>query len=318
MLVKRLTVLVAMLAMVLVAAAPAMAQHPSGGKEISVTGVVQCAYPSSSNDGCEPGGWNIIDYDTGLGYVLLGDTDFGAYAGQYVTLHGFSGTSGNGDRTLDVLRIEPADQPGTPSPASYTVSFALAVKGQPPAGTTFFADGIVDPRLADASSTVQLTDPDGDGVYTGSTVAPPGDYHLRFTQGVSTVKCSQSFGGTCPGEPVSVVKDFGTVSVGQDTTYSAGASFDDQVTPKEGTTSPGPSTGEVTNPVTDQYSGGNTSGGTTVGEGTTTGGAAPSPSGNQGILADVLPDTGGVSLGLLGLAAVLTAAGALLARRIFR
>ncbi len=295
---KKLIVLMVMLAMMLVAAAPAMAQDSSGSGEISATGVLRAGLPA---DVIGDGTHSIVDETTNTLYALRSaGADLDAYVGQPVTVYGalipgeeLPNSEGIATGTLpsiDVSRIDP----GTPTPASYTVSFELTVEGQPPAGATFFAQGPVDPALADASNSYQLTDPDGDGVYTASTTVPPGDYPVSFVQGVSTVLCDPTFGGTCPGEPVSVIEDLGTVSVGQDTTYSANVSFDGQVVPEKETTSG------------DQYTTGPATGGTVA------------PSGDKGILATVLPDTGGLPLGVLGAGVLLLGAGTLAARRFFR
>lgn len=300
---KKLMVLMVMLAMMLVAAAPAMAQDSSGSGEISATGVLRAGLPA---DVIGDGTHSIVDETTNTLYALRSaGADLDAYVGQSVTVYGtltpgeeLPNSEGIATSTLpsiDVSQIEaPSVDPVTLTPASYTVTFELAVQGQPPAGTTFFAQGPVDPRLADASNSYQLTDPDGDGVYTASTTVPPGDYPVSFLQGVSTVLCDPTFGGTCPGEPVSVIEDLGTVSVGQDTTYSANVSFDGQVVPEKETTSG------------DQYTTGPATGGTVA------------PSGDKGILATVLPDTGGLPLGVLGAGVLLLGAGTLAARRFFR
>jgi hypothetical protein len=305
---KRLIVLMAILAVMLVAAVPAMAQDSSGGDEISVTGMLREGLPA---DVVGDGTHAIVDEATGTLYALRSaGADLDAYAGQSVTVYGtltpgedFPGNGGIASGTLpsiDVSRIESSDQPSITTPATYTVTFELAVEGQPPAGTTFFAQGPVDPRLADGGGIYQLTDPDGDGIYTASTVVPPGDYPVSFVQGVSTVLCDPTFGGTCPGEPVSVIEDLGTVSVGQDTAYSASVSFDGQVAPTPG----GPSTGEgAGTTASDQYT-----------EGAATGGTM-GPSENNGILATILPDTGGISLGVLGAGVLLLGAGILTTRR---
>ena len=102
-----------------------------------------------------------------------------------------------------------------------TLSFELAVEGTPPAGTAFYGsvpvEGSFDTRVA-------LADPDGDGVYNGSTTIN------RFGPGPRPVPA-----GT---EPVSlpikilqgdgtVIKDFGVVKIDGDKTFSASVSFGD-------------------------------------------------------------------------------------------
>lgn len=114
-----------------------------------------------------------------------------------------------------------------------TFTFELTVQGTPPANATFFGNvrfGEGGPGLF-----VPLTDPDGDGLFTGSTTVdrfgpgprpvPPGVEPLAFP--VSIVQ-GAGVQGSRPGEPVTVIQDFGIVPV-EDRTFSATVSFADGV-----------------------------------------------------------------------------------------
>ena len=110
------------------------------------------------------------------------------------------------------------------------LAFELAVEGEPPENATFFGNVITGeggPGLF-----VPLTDPDGDGLYAGSTSVdeyglgprpvPPGveplSFPVRTVQGTGTQ-------GQIPGEPVTVIRDFGVVPM-EDRTFSTSVSFD--------------------------------------------------------------------------------------------
>lgn len=95
-----------------------------------------------------------------------------------------------------------------------TLSFELEVECDPPANAAFF--GFIP---AEGGISAQLTDPDGDGTYTGSVTVP------RFPPGPAP-----------PGtEPVSlpvqivqvtgVIEDFGEVRIDGDKTFEATVSF---------------------------------------------------------------------------------------------
>ena len=103
-----------------------------------------------------------------------------------------------------------------------TLSFELTVEGDPPTATAFY--GHVHTGEGGPGLYVPLTDPDKDRLYTGSTSVD------RFGPGPRPVP---------PGvEPVSlpvrivqdseVIKDFGTVKLDGDKTFSASVSFDDE------------------------------------------------------------------------------------------
>jgi hypothetical protein len=109
--------------------------------------------------------------------------------------------------------------------------FELAVEGDPPENATFF--GNVSTGEGGPGLFVPLTDPDGDGLYAGSTSVdrygpgprpvPPGveplSFPVRIVQGTGTQ-------GQIAGEPVTVIQNFGVVPM-EDRTFSADVSFDD-------------------------------------------------------------------------------------------
>ena len=172
-----------------------------------------------------------------------------------------------------------------------TLGFELAVEGPPPEGTTFF--GFVP---AEGGISTQLTDPDGDGLYTGSMDVPqypPGPRPVPegidpVTLPVQIVQATETRNGF-PLYP-DVIKDFGQVLMNEDKTFSASISFEDPGKPDEpGQTTPEPTTPEPTTP-----------GPNTPGPGGGTSGSDPGSPGVTGLL----PDTGGFTptvLGALGL-----------------
>ena len=99
------------------------------------------------------------------------------------------------------------------------MTFALTVVGEPPPEATFFGFIGFEPFG------IRLTDPDGDGVLTGSFDRfPRGDTQpFSVVQGTGT-RPSVVF-GEAPGDPVTVIQDFGLVTINQDTTLPASVSF---------------------------------------------------------------------------------------------
>jgi hypothetical protein len=102
---------------------------------------------------------------------------------------------------------------------SATLSFELTLEGEPPANDAAFFGFVA----AEGGMSAPLTDPDGDGLYTGSMTVdrfgpgprpvPPG------TEPVSLpVRIAQATG---------VVKDFGLVRIDGDKTFEASVSFGD-------------------------------------------------------------------------------------------
>ncbi len=123
--------------------------------------------------------------------------------------------------TSPALAQEEAPQEAQPSPSDQvTFSFELTVRGEVPEGTRLL--GFIP---AEGGITVPLADPDGDGVYTGSTTldrfgpgprpVPPG------TEPVSLpVQIVRESGGN-----IEVIRDFGVVPLDGDRTFSARVNF---------------------------------------------------------------------------------------------
>lgn len=330
----------AVLAAMLAAAVPAFAQT-----QVSATGVLLAGLPA---DVATNGTHSITDEASGTVYALKSEVvDLDAYVGQKVTVYGTltpgevssdkAGFEGNGTLpSIDVTRVEPADGP-PPDPTagtSATFDFELTVKGQPPAGAAFF--GVVP---AEGCISVPLTDPDGDGVYTGSLDVPrfpPGPVPPDGAEPVSLpVQIVQANSGASPCNPTRVIKDFGTVPANDDT-FKARVNF------KRGPVSPGEPTDECLavseNPEEcEEYvapggsgsgSGGSGGSGSDDGSSASNGGSSggsgndAESSGLPGGVTDgirgILPSTGGgMALWVLGVG-ILLIGGGLLVRRIFR
>jgi Ca2+-binding RTX toxin-like protein len=111
------------------------------------------------------------------------------------------------------------EDPEPPPGPTVTVTFVLAVVGQPPPEATFWAYLTFEPFG------IRLTDPDGDGVYTNTfTNFPQGDAQpFWMVQGTGT-RFSQVFGEQA-GEPITILRDFGVLTMDRDTTLSADVSF---------------------------------------------------------------------------------------------
>lgn len=238
-------ILVTTLAIILVAAAPALAQ--SASEEATITGVIEpVATPTA-----EGPTHIIIEDTTGDQYGLFSDAqgvDLTQYEDLFVTITGIFQTQGNPlsdfddptDVPIYVTSVEvigdPSSPPGTTTPATgpVTFSFDLAVEGTPPADATFF--GV----FGYEGGMVQLTDPDGDGLYTGS-VASGGSLEpqpVSIIQGTGTLPSRAM--GVQPGEPVTTIQDFGVVPIEEGVnTFSASVSFDEPAaTTPESTTAP--------------------------------------------------------------------------------
>ncbi|MDP8971665.1 MAG: hypothetical protein M3N45_00495 [Actinomycetota bacterium] len=233
---KRQLVLVVVLVAMLAAPVPAFAQQ-----QVSATGVL---LPSLPADVGANGTHSITDEASATVYALKSEAvDLDAYVGQQVTVYGTLtpgegssdkvGFEGNGTLpSIDVTRVEPADGP-PPGPApdrSATFDFELTVKGQPPAATRFF--GAVP---AEGCISVPLTDPDGDGLYTGSLDVPrfpPGPFPPEGAEPVSLpVQIVQANAGAGPCNPTRMIRDFGVVPANDDT-------FKARVNVKRGPVSP--------------------------------------------------------------------------------
>ena len=118
--------------------------------------------------------------------------------------------------TVDSAWAQEDQEP--PPRENVTVTFELTVVGQPPPNATFWVYLTFEPFG------IRLTDPDHDGVYTGSFANfPRGDAQPFWAiQGTGT-RFSQ-VSGEQAGEPTTVLKDFGVLTINRDTTLSASVS----------------------------------------------------------------------------------------------
>lgn len=135
--------------------------------------------------------------------------------------------------------------PETTQQEPATLDFELTVQGRPPANATFF--GQVGSGMRDVRE--RLTDPDGDGVYTGSVEYTPGKRDgVALLQGKGVRYGAD--GSASPGDPETLIRDFGKTTIEGDRTFSATASFGD-----EGAASSGPvsATGIVEKPEMTTY-----------------------------------------------------------------
>ena len=271
MMAKRLAVVVAMAAMTATTAVPAFAQQaqeagPTGGTaasgqyapEAAAQGGEDCTLTTYPEQPCPPqeeaGG-------AGPGGAIV-PGEVGAGSGQY----GPGGsTEAQGEEAI---------------PEDRTLNFELAVEGEPPAGATFSA-------VAPGANITELTDPDGDDVYTGSLTATAGSYPRCVPVEV--------FGKNSPDEVSYEIWNESRFCFKDGDTFSASYSFGDSGSGGTGGGSGGSKGGAMV------------SGGSVVSSGGTAQGASP--------IASVLPTTGGV-LPVAGAAGALLLAGGLLLRRI--
>lgn len=251
--VKKLILLAAMLAMVLVGAVPALAQstvvdgqeaNPPESDEGTVRDTVngdQGVNPPEGNEGGSvrgtitdisgsvvlveedpsaesgPKGYFTVTAQTeiarlegdiripaSLEDLAVGQQVQAAYAGDIAESYP---PQGNAESIVILDEGEGTDREAT-------LSFELEVECDPPANVAFFGFIPAEGRIS-----TQLTDPDGDGTYTGSVTVP------KFPPGPAP-----------PGtEPVSlpvqivqvtgVIKDFGEVTIDGDKTFEATVSF---------------------------------------------------------------------------------------------
>ena len=279
--------LAAVLAAMLAAASPALAESEP---VFEATGVLEKPEVTTYQYGTHA----ITDEASGNRYALQSQSvDLDAYAGERVTVSGApvpgyqDGQVEGGPDLLRVDQVEPADGPPGPPPGEEfaRLSFELTVECEPPAGATFLGFTTLESVM-----TTPLTDPDGDGLYTGSMTVnkfPPGPRPVpsdiepislspvRIVQGPPT-------GSSALGPEFRVIKDFGSVELDEDKTLAASVSFCD----------------------------GGDSGGSDGG------GSDNSSGGGSGM--KVLPATGGTTLPTVGLVGALLLVGGLLARRCAR
>ncbi len=215
---KRLVILIGMLAALLVAAVPVLAQG-----QITATGVLE----RSTRESPDPTPrYAITDEESGTSYELF-DAGAGleAYVGERVTLSGTQAPGPgipDGPLAVDATQVTPADGQTGPPPSEDTVtlSFELTVKGTPPEGTRFFGSAV-----GEGGPGTPLTDSDGDGVYTGNVTVPrfpPGPRPVPpGTDPVSlSVRIVQGNGGN-----IEAIRNFGLVPLEGDRTFEARVSF---------------------------------------------------------------------------------------------
>lgn len=206
---RKLMILAMMLAMVVVAAAPALAQSGTGNYGDQYT--PPDLYDQVCEIAAQEEAQRILDEDSSDPHDLDSDGD---------------GIACNSE--------DNGSNPDEPADGEATLNYELTVEGQCPADATFFGENNL-VGAADYVGTVQLTDPDGDGVYTHSeefTVGSELD-GLSIVQGTGINENFNSsfFQGPVPGEPITPVKSFNAVTLEEDTTLSASVSCDDPVEP---------------------------------------------------------------------------------------
>ena len=177
------------------------------GGEVVATAVIEKAEATSYQYGTHA----LVDGDTGETiYALTSESvDLDAYEGELVTIYGtyvpgYENGLDGGPPLVEVDRVEAAPDGGT---ETVTASFELTVEGDPPVGTTFFGEA----GLGTRGESVQLEDPDGDGVYKGS---------LKVKRGTQRGAWIEQGTGR-------VIKDFGLVTFDEDKTFPASISFED-------------------------------------------------------------------------------------------
>jgi hypothetical protein len=287
-----------LVAMLVLQAGPALAQQgPSGqyepegqdvGEAFEGFGIVEFG---GQRDGTPIYGLAV---DPETGYYMEGDFDFGAFEGQRVFATGQISTSGE----ARVLQVESIEAAGT-SDEGRTVTFELTTEGTVPDGESFYA-------YAPDGYARQLTDPDGDGVYTGELAFPAENYPVDQP-------IPLSIGGLRDAEYPNgyTLRDFGPTAVedGQtlSATYAFGARQDEEsIEPTTASASAGATTASA-------------SAGATTPEPTVFGeGAQAEPADNargsifeQGGALGFLPDSGGTAILVLAGGALLVGGGLL-------
>lgn len=265
------------------------------GEQVTLTGTIEKPEMTAYQYGTHA----VTDGSTGTLYALGSETvNLDDYVGKQVTVYGTlvpgyeDGQIEGGPPLVEVTRVEPIEEPGD---YEVTLSFELATEGPPPMETSFF--GFIP---AEGGIATELTDPDGDGVYTGSMDIPqypPGPRPVPegvepVTLPVQIVMSSEVKYGV-PLYP-NLIKDFGNVLMDEDKTFSASTVFEGPGKPVEpgnenpGNESPGNEKPDDENPGDENP------------------GDEPGNDVPEGV--DVLPDTGGFALAALGTAVLLVAA----------
>ncbi len=122
-----------------------------------------------------------------------------------------------GTETLDSAKvINAAYEFGTAPGDAVTLSFAIQVTGAPCQNATYFAVlGVPQSEFFG----VQLADPDGDGIYTGSTQwGMNSPIAVSLVQGTGTIQPPTST-NPFPGPPTATIRDFGLVTPADDMTF---------------------------------------------------------------------------------------------------
>ncbi len=285
-----------MLAVLLAAASALFAQEVAtpAGSEVEATGYPSPVYAQDTYL------LHLLnDEKTGVAYFARSeDVDLDSYdddqrvdvVGNLVIDKGYP------EPILQVAGVEPVED--LPPGETATLTFELSVEGETPPDATIF--GTV---RGEGPRYVPLTDENGGGLYTGHTTVsrfPPGTSPLQpdaeppslpvqMGQGTETQGPDES-DSLRPGEPTSVVEDFGPVRI-EDQGLSATVSFEED---RRGNTTPSPGDGASD-------------------EGEPNGLLDSAASSIRGLL----PDTGGAAiLALIGAGVLL--AGGLLIRKLFR
>ena len=248
---KRLMALLGMLALMLAAAVPALAQQaPQYGEaqyaddgvlEGTVTDISGSAVLVEENPSANSGGkgYFTVTDETEITKQGNGQTVPADFAdlevGQVVEAAYADAVAESFPTQGNAASIVILEETGPPPGRSATLSFELAVECEPPADATFF--GNVRTGEGGPGIFAQLLDPDGDGVYTGVATLPdrfgpgpnpvppsvdPVSLPVQIVQGTGTRSVPA---GTLPGEPTSAVRDFGVVPMEAENTFSASVSF---------------------------------------------------------------------------------------------
>ncbi|CAN5560616.1 hypothetical protein BH24ACT21_BH24ACT21_14050 [soil metagenome] len=240
---RKLMILAMMLAMVLVAAAPALAQSNASGQ-----------YGNSDQIFCtdvDPEtAQQLLDEDPIVWATLDADGDGTACNEEHVpelACEEFV-TQEEAQKFLDENPGDPynIDSDGNGVACDFkkgsasqdeeaTLSYELAVEGECATDATFFGENNL-VGAADYVGTAQLTDPDGDGVYTHSEEFPVGSQFdgLSIVQGTGVDSINGAFfQGSVPGDPITTIKIFVPITLEEDTTLSASISCDDPVEPQK-------------------------------------------------------------------------------------
>ena len=295
-----LSALALMLAMVLTAAVPALAQQGP----VMATGVLGEAYTQGQDPTPT---YPLTDEATGTTYVLVsGFVDLDPYVGQRVTIEGVPiGGADFAPPALNVTSIVPVDEQGAPPSVEQTDLVAQLTVECPQNAGTLAGYQLVTTGI-ESQTAVPLTDEDGDGVLAGTQTYP------RFPPGPQPSSESGVESITVPDVRItapdgSTVQQFGPVKLDQDEillqatiSFCDGGSGSDQYSGGD-QYDPGSSPDQAGDGQYDSGSGGTVSG---------------TSSGNGTGLAQ-LPATGGAMLLTLGTGALLVGGG-FLVRNILR